>query len=149
MDNEELEGNTLSVYACIVRADEPVGLRDVTRGAGLSSTSVAHHHLQKLEAMGLIEKNSYGQYTLKRKAIIEGHVWVGKNLMPQLLLYSFFFIGAFTAEVIILVLSLIIKSLVIETTFWFLLVITLVAMALFIKGGAVLDRKLNPKRTDK
>ena len=149
MTSDDLEGNTLSVYACIVRADGPIGLRDVTRGAELSSTSVAHHHLQKLEVMGLIEKDNYGQYTLKKKAPIEGHVWVGKNLMPQLLLYSFFFIGAFAAEVIILVLSLVIKSLVIETTFWFLMAITLVAMTLFIKGGVVLDRKLNPKRADK
>ncbi|MDR0471316.1 MAG: hypothetical protein LBH79_06305 [Nitrososphaerota archaeon] len=146
MANEELEGNTLNVYAYIVHADGPVGLRDVTRGAELSSTSVTHHHLQKLEASGLIEKNSYGQYTLKKKAPIEGHVWVGKNLVPQLLLYSFFFIGAFAAEVIILLLSLVITSLVIETTFWFLMVITLVAMFIFIKEGVALNRKLNPKR---
>ena len=48
MADNELEGNTLSVYACIVRADRPMGIRDVTRGAELSSTSVAHHQLQKL-----------------------------------------------------------------------------------------------------
>jgi len=62
------------------------------------------------------------------------------------LLYSFFFIGAFAAEVIILLLSLVITSLVIETTFWFLMVITLVAMFIFIKEGVALNRKLNPKR---
>jgi hypothetical protein len=143
----ELEGNTLSVYVYIVRADRPVGTRDVTRGAELSSTSVAHHHLQKLENLGLIEKNSYGQYTLKGKASIDGHVWVGKNLMPNLLLYSFFFIGAFAAEVSMILLSFVIKSLIIETSFWFLTGITLVAMLLFIKEGSVLYRKLNHKRT--
>ncbi|MCL2691709.1 MAG: hypothetical protein FWE56_05605, partial [Candidatus Bathyarchaeota archaeon] len=58
--NDELEGNTLSVYAFIVRSGEPVGVRDVTRGAELSSTSVAHHQLQKLENLDLIEKDSYG-----------------------------------------------------------------------------------------
>jgi predicted transcriptional regulator len=56
--NDALEGNTLNVYAFIVRADDPVGVRDVTRGVGLSSTSVAHHHLQKLENLGLIEKDT-------------------------------------------------------------------------------------------
>jgi len=96
---DELEGNTLRAYAYIVRADESANVRDVTRGAELSSTSVAHHHLQKLENLGLIEKDSYGKYVLKQKASIKGHVWVGKNLVPRLMFYSFFFLGAFTAEV--------------------------------------------------
>jgi hypothetical protein len=133
MANNELEGNTLSVYACIVRADRPVGVRDVTRGAELSSTSVAHHQLQKLEGLGLIEKDSYGRYSLKEKTPIEGHVWVGKNLVPRLMFYSFFFMGLFTAEVIIILLSLVIESLVIEASFWFLTGITIVAMLLFIR----------------
>jgi hypothetical protein len=147
MTSDELEGNTLSIYAYIVRANRSVGTRDVTRGAELSSTSVAHHHLQKLENLGLIEKNSYGQYILKGKASIDGHVWVGKNLMPNLMFYAFFFIGAFAAEVSMILLSFVIKSLIIETSFWFLTGITLVAMLLFIKEGLVLYRKLNPKRT--
>jgi hypothetical protein len=33
--------------------------------------------------MGLIEKNSYGDYVLREKANINGHVWVGKNLYPD------------------------------------------------------------------
>ena len=44
MANDELEGNILCVYAFIVRASNPVGTREVTRGAGLSSTSVAFRH---------------------------------------------------------------------------------------------------------
>ena len=55
----------------IVRVIESVSVRDVMRGAGLSSTSVAYHHLQKLENMDLITKNSYGQYILKEKKSIE------------------------------------------------------------------------------
>ena len=115
MANEELEGNTLNVYAYVVHADKPVGTRDVTRGASLSSTSVAHRHLLKLEAFGLIEKNQYGDFVLKEKANINGHVWVGKNLVPRLMFYSFFFMGAFAAEVSIILLSLLIKDLVIQS----------------------------------
>ena len=99
--NDELEGNTLNVYAYIVHVAKPVGTRDVTRGANLSSTSVAFRHLQKLEDMGLIEKNRYGDYILKEKTNINGHVWVGKNLVPRLMFYSFFFLGAFAAEITI------------------------------------------------
>jgi len=145
----ELEGTALSVYTFIARADGPVGTREITRGVELSSTSVAHYHLQKLENLDLIEKNSNGDYIPKKKASIDGHVWVGKNLLPQLMLYSFFFIGAFAAEISTILLSLIIKSIVVETSFWFLTAITLVAMLLFLKEGTKLQRKLRPKYTDK
>ncbi|MGD6850984.1 MAG: hypothetical protein ACQCN6_02860 [Candidatus Bathyarchaeia archaeon] len=145
MANDELEGNTLTVYAFIVRAAKPVGTRDVTRGAELSSTSVAHRHLQKLESMGLIEKNQYGDFILREKANINGHVWVGKNLVPRLMFYSFFFMGAFAAEVSILLLSLVIKDLVIQSSFLFLTGMTAVAMVLFLFEGVALYRKNTPR----
>jgi len=148
MGSDELEGYTLSVYAFIVRADKPVGTREVTRGAELSSTSVAYHHLQKLETLGLIEKNSYGNYVLKAKASIEGHVWVGKNLVPRLMFYSFFFIGAFAAEISIILFSLFINNAIIDVRFIVLVGITFVAMILFSIEGLKLYRKLNPKCVD-
>ncbi|MDR2720148.1 MAG: hypothetical protein LBC03_05045 [Nitrososphaerota archaeon] len=147
MANNELEGTTLSVYAFIVRTDRPVGVREVTRGTELSSTSVAHYHLQKLENLGLLAKDSYSNYILKEKASIDGHVWVGKSLVPRLMFYSFFFIGAFAAEISMVLLSLVIENfLVIEVRFLVLTGLTLVAMLLFLKEGLVLYRKLNSKR---
>jgi Mn-dependent DtxR family transcriptional regulator len=95
--SEELEGNTLNVYAYVVHKGKPVGTRDVTRGANLSSLSVAHRHLQKLEALGLIERNQYGDYVLKEKTGVSGYVWVGRNLVPRLLFNFFFFIWAHSA----------------------------------------------------
>lgn len=144
---EELEGNSLSVYAYIVRANKPVGTREVTRGAGLSSTSVAHRHLQKLENLGLIEKNRYGDYVLRQKANINGHVWVGKNLVPRLMFYSFFFMGAFAAEVSVILLSSLIWGLKVQISFFFLTGLTAVAMILFFAEGIVLYRKTHPKNT--
>jgi hypothetical protein len=143
--NEELEGNTLNVYAYIVHADKPVGTRDVTRGASLSSTSVAYRHLQKLEDFGLIEKNPYGDYILKEKTSVKGHVWVGKSLVPRLMLYSFFFMGALAAELSILFLSLAVKDMAIQVSFLFLTGITLVSMVLFLAEGMLLYRKTTPK----
>ena len=145
MANEALEGNTLNVYAYIVHANKPVGTRDVTRGASLSSTSVAHRHLQKLEELGLIEKNVYGDYILKEKTSISGHVWVGRNLVPRLMFYSFFFMGAFSAEIAIILLSYLVRGVVIETSFLFLTVLTAVAMVLFLAEGISLRRKSKPK----
>jgi hypothetical protein len=145
--NDELEGNTLTVYAYIVHNAKPVGTREVTRGANLSSTSVAFRHLQKLEDMGLIEKNSYGDYVLKEKTNIKGHVWVGRNLIPRLMFYSFFFLGAFAAETAIILLSVLINGIAVQVSFYFLTGMTGVAMTLFLIEGVLLYRKLNPNRT--
>ena len=108
-----------------------------------SSSSVAHRHLQKLELLGLLEKNEYGDYILKEKTGVSGHVWVGKNLVPRLMFYSFFFIGAFGAEIGIILLSYLVADLVIETSFLFLTAMTAVAMILFFIEGVLLRRKLN------
>jgi len=137
-----MAGNTLIVYAYVVREDRPVGTRDVMRGAHLSSPSVAHRHLQKLETLGLLEKDNGGNYILKEKTGVSGHVWVGKNLVPRLMFYSFFFIGAFGAEIAIIALSYLIPELVIETSFIFLTAMTAVAMLLFFIEGALLRRKV-------
>ncbi len=142
MGNEELAGNTLIVYAYVIREDRPVGTRDVMRGAHLSSPSVAHRHLQKLETLGLLEKDNGGNYILKEKTGVSGHVWVGKNLVPRLMFYSFFFIGAFGAEIAIIALSYLIPELVIETSFIFLTAMTAVAMLLFFIEGVLLRRKV-------
>ena len=143
MDNEQLTGNTLTVYAYVVKEDRPVGTRDVMRGANLSSSSVAHRHLQKLELLGLLEKNEFGDYILKEKTGVNGHVWVGKSLVPRLMFYSFFFLGAFGAEIAILVSSCFIAELVIETSFLFLTAMTAVAMLLFLVEGIILQKNQN------
>ena len=145
MANEELEGNTLNVYAYVVHEGRPVGTRDVTRGANLSSPSVAHRHLQKLEALGLLERNQYGDYVLKEKTAVSGYVWVGKNLVPRLLFYSFFFMGAFSAEVAILVFGVFVFGLLPDISFIYLTVMTAIAMALFLYEGTSLNRKFKNK----
>ena len=143
MENKELAGNTLNVYTYVVKENRPVGTRDVMRGANLSSSSVAHRHLQKLELLGLLEKNEFGDYVLKEKTGVSGHVWVGHSLVPRLMFYSFFFLGAFGAELAIIALSFVIPELFIETSFLFLTAMTAVAMLLFLAEGIILRKKLN------
>ena len=99
--------------------------------------------------MGLIEKNNYGDYVLREKANINGHVWVGKNLVPRLMFYSFFFLGALGAEVSIILLGWIFKVLAVEVSFYFLTCMTAVAMALFLVESLSLYRKTNPKNSGK
>lgn len=146
MADDELEGNTLTVYAYVAREGRPVGTRDVTRGARLSSPSVAHRHLQKLEALGLLEKNEYGDYMLKQKTNVNGYVWVGRSLVPRLMFYSFFFMGALGSEITIILVSYLTSAFVIETSFLFLTSMTAVAMVLFFIEAVSLRRKINQKR---
>ncbi len=144
----ELEGNTLTVYAYVAKENRPVGTRDVTRGANLSSPSVAHRHLMKLEALGLLEKNEYGDYMLKQKASVSGYVWVGRTLVPRLMFYSFFFMGALGAEIGIVLLSYVTGTFFVETSFLFLLGITSVAMVLFLFEAVSLRRKISHRQKD-
>ena len=139
---EELEGNTLSVYAYIVHVNKPVGVREVTRGANLSSSSVASRHLQKLESIGLLEKNVYGDFILKQKTNVSGHIWVGRNLVPRLMLFSFFFIGAFGAELSIIFLYYMFNNAFIETSFFFLGGMTALSGILFLAEGLLLRKRV-------
>ena len=143
--NEELEGNTLTVYAYVAKEGRPVGTRDVTRGANLSSPSVAHRHLTKLEALGLLEKNEYGDYVLKQKTNVSGYVWVGRTLVPRLLFYSFFFMGALASEVAIILFGFVTGAVFIETSFLFLTGMTALAMFLFLFEATSLSRKISQK----
>jgi hypothetical protein len=144
VENEELEGKTLSVYTYIAKEGRPVGTRDVTRGANLSSPSVAQRHLQKLEALGLLERNNYGDYVLKEKAAIDGHMWIGKNIVPRLLIYSFFFIGALIAECAVIVYTQF-ADLLVETNYIYLtlVLLTVAALVMFLGESLLLSRKQN------
>lgn len=88
LDTSGLRGVTLKVYLYVVKKHRPVSPRDVMRGTRLSSPSVAYRHLQKLETMDLLAKNEWGNYIVKEKVAVRGFVWVGRNLVPNPLVYS-------------------------------------------------------------
>jgi hypothetical protein len=147
--NEELEGNTLNVYAYAVKEGRPVGPRDVMRGANLSSPSVAYRQLQKLENLGLMEKNKYGEYMVKEKTSISGHLWIGRNLVPRLVFYSFFFMGILGAEISIVAIQVFFYGESLNLEILYLIVITTIAMTLFLSEGIVLHRKTRPENQTK
>jgi hypothetical protein len=142
MENEELEGKTLAVYTYVVKEGKPVGTREVTRGVNLSSPSVAQRHLQKLEAIGLLEKTEYGDYVLKEKAAINGHLWIGRSIMPRFMVYGFFFLGALFAEIAAFLYTQSL-DLVVETNFLYttMILLTSVALAMFFAEGFLLSRR--------
>ncbi|XHH07888.1 MAG: hypothetical protein ACFCUE_09945 [Candidatus Bathyarchaeia archaeon] len=140
-DMGELEGNTLNVYAYVVKEGKPVGPREVMRGANLSSPSTAYRQLQKLENLGLLEKNVYGAYIVKEKTNISGHLWIGRNLVPRLLCYSLFFFGILSVEAAILTIQFFLQNATPSLAVLYLLPITGISAGLFLAEGLVLYRK--------
>jgi hypothetical protein len=139
--DEEIEGTTFKVYLYLLKETKPAGPRDIMRGVNLSSPSVAYRHLQKLENLGLVQKNNYGQYLVKEKRTFKGYVWIGRNLIPRLLFYSFFFLGLLIIEAIAVTLRFFTEG-TIGLELLFLTFVTSASAALFMIEGAVLLRRL-------
>lgn len=129
--NEELEGITLSVYLYVVRKGKPVGPRDVVKGARLSSPSVAYRHLQKLEDLGYLQKNNYGEYVTKDKARVRGYMWIGRRMAPKMLVYAFFFMSILIVELVVFALHYSVENYMFKVFFVLLLLVTGSAMAVF------------------
>ncbi|MGH2639166.1 MAG: helix-turn-helix domain-containing protein [Rhabdochlamydiaceae bacterium] len=90
----ELRGRTLRTYLFILKSSKAVGVRELQRTLGLSSPSVAYHHLDKLMRMGLIEKDQYGEYALVKNAsvsVLQAFTQVGRLLVPRFIFYAVFF----------------------------------------------------------
>ena len=146
-DIQEPEGTTLNVYSFVVKKGEPVGPREVMRGVSLSSPSVAYWHLQKLESSGLLQKNRKGEYIVREKTSISGHVWLGRNLVPRLMFYSLFFLGIIIFEVVILMVQFFSDSAEFSIPLVYLLVTNIIAFVLFMSEGLLLRRKIQPEKS--
>ena len=129
--NEELEGITLKVYLYTVRKGKPVGPRDVVKGANLSSPSVAYRHLQKLEDMGYLQKNNYGEYLTKGKARVRGYIWIGRSILPKMLVYALVFMSILIVELIIFALHYSVENYEFKVFFLLLILITGLSILVF------------------
>jgi hypothetical protein len=138
---EELEGLTLKVYLYIVKKKTPTGAREVTRGLNLSSPSVAYRHLEKLETMDLLQKNEFGEYTVKQHAKLPGFMWVGNRLVPKMLLYSTVFAAILVVELVVLALHFSVETYEFKVFFALLILITAGAMAVFVVEGLRQQRR--------
>jgi len=91
----ELRGKTLLVYWYFIRqGDVRVGVRTVQRALNLSSPSVASHHLEKLRRLGLLEKDSLGEYKLVgevKVGFLRFFVRLGRMMLPRYLFYAVMF----------------------------------------------------------
>jgi predicted DNA-binding transcriptional regulator len=90
-----LKGKTLLVYWYLLQqSTHMVGVREVQRALGFSSPSIAVHHLQKLQDLGLVEKKGTGEYVLEEEVkvgILRFFTRMGSFLVPRYLFYSVLF----------------------------------------------------------
>lgn len=89
----ELRGKTLKVYAHLLRVDSS-GVREIQRNLGFSSPSIALHHLEKLERLGVVGKDNVGRYFIARKVdvgILSAFASIGRLTLPRLGFYAAFF----------------------------------------------------------
>jgi predicted DNA-binding transcriptional regulator len=91
----ELKGKTLLVYWYLLQ--EPthmVGIREVQRALGFSSPSIAVHHLEKLQDLGLVDKKGTGEYVLEEEVkvgILRLFAHMGRFIVPRYFFYSLLF----------------------------------------------------------
>ena len=96
-----LKGKTLLVYWYLLQQRaHTVGVRQVQRALGFSSPSIAVHHLEKLQDLGLVQKKMTGEYVLEEEVkvgILRFFTRLGRVLVPRYLFYSILFSTMLTA----------------------------------------------------
>jgi predicted DNA-binding transcriptional regulator len=109
-----LKGKTLLVYWYMLQQPtHSVGVREVQRALRFSSPSIAVHHLEKLQDLGLIQKKGTGEYVLEgevKVGILRFFTRMGRFLVPRYLFYSVLFSTMLTAYLTLCVLYQVIPS---------------------------------------
>jgi hypothetical protein len=144
-NTEELNQTLFDTYVYLVRANKPVGPRDLMRGANLSSPSVAYRNLQRLIDIGLVAKDDYGNYIVKKKVGLSGYFWIGKTLIPRFAVFAIIFVGVLIAEIAVLIPHLVAGSGV-EESFWLLTVVTIVSAVIFAIEGLRFRKKKSSEK---
>jgi ABC-type multidrug transport system fused ATPase/permease subunit len=146
--NNELEGITLSVYVYAISKGKPVGPRDVMKGANLSSPSVAYRHLQKLEDMGYLQKNKYGEYVTKNKAHVRGFIWIGNHMQPKMQVYALVFVSILFVELVVFALHYSVENYMFKVFFILLILVTVLALAVFTIEALLHHKRTKLKQTE-
>ncbi len=85
------------IYWFMLSRKEPVGVREIQRGLGISSPSVVAHHLDRLKGAGLVSVDEYGRYSLQAKVevgVMQAFTKVGSFMLPRFSFYAVFLTAA-------------------------------------------------------
>jgi DNA-binding transcriptional ArsR family regulator len=95
-----LKGTALDIYRLLLKANKPLGIREIQRTLKLSSPSIAQHHLARLEEACLV-KREYGDYVINRVEL-ENCVKISRFLIPRHFLYLVFAVAVLVLELAVL-----------------------------------------------
>ena len=86
-----ISGGLAKVYFVLLKHGRPVGVREIQRLAGLSSSGSAKYYLDRLVELGFAEKLS-GEYVAKvnRESLMSVYVGLLGSVVPRLLPYAAF-----------------------------------------------------------
>jgi len=125
-----LRGKAWKVYWLLLKSDHPISVREVQRALHFSSPSVAHHHLEQLRELGLVQKQDVGgHYSLVGEVkigVLRHFVKLGKLLFPRYFFYAVFSTTFYMAYLTMLMQSLTRENLfitifgaVVSAIFWY------------------------------
>jgi DNA-binding transcriptional ArsR family regulator len=110
----ELRGKAWKVYWLLLKTGSPISVREVQRILHFSSPSVAHHHLEQLRDLGLVEKQEIGgHYFLVGEVkigVLRHYVKLGKLLFPRYFFYAVFSTVFYAAYLLFLVQDLFMRE---------------------------------------
>jgi DNA-binding transcriptional ArsR family regulator len=95
-NKDVLRGTTLDVYRFLLKSSKPIGIRELQRALGLSSSSVAMYHLSKLEEAGLLKRVGT-DYTVA-KFLLENNVKISRFIIPRYFFYTLFALAVLVIE---------------------------------------------------
>jgi len=99
MDDEtefdyKLRGKAWKVYWLLLKSGRPMSVREVEKALRFSSPSVAHHHLEQLRQLGLVQRQKIGgEYVLVSEVkigVLRHFVKLGRLMFPRYVFYAIF-----------------------------------------------------------
>ncbi len=90
----KLRGKAWRVYWLLLKSGRPMSVREVERTLRFSSPSVAHHHLEQLRQLGLVQKQEiggeYGLVSEVKIGVLRHFVKLGRLIFPRYFFYAIF-----------------------------------------------------------
>ena len=112
----KLRGKAWKVYWLLLRTGHEMSVRKIEKALHFSSPSIAHHHLEQLCQLGLVEKQKIGgNYKLISEVkigVLRHFVKLGRLMFPR-----YFFYAIFSSTFYIAYLTILIQNITTESLF--------------------------------
>jgi hypothetical protein len=85
---------------------------------------------------------------VKEKVAVRGYVWIGRNLVPNPLIYSLVFLGILITELVVLAIHFPVETDEFKIFFLLLTLITVAALILFLIEALRMYRRIRARHSD-